>query len=152
MKKIKLTQDKYALVDDEDYEELNQYKWQYDPANYAKRSYKRKTIRMHRAIMNCPKHLQIDHINGNGVDNRKHNLRICTQGQNNCNTKLSKHNTSGIKGVFWHKQAKKWRAMVRVNRKLIYLGYFACINDAKNAYTKAAKEHFGEFYSDGIRN
>lgn len=108
MKKIKLTQGKYAIVDDEDFEWLNQWKWCY--CKYVIRDIilnkKNKRIYMHRLIMNTPEKMQTDHINGNKLDNRRNNLRICTQSQNNMNRKISKLNTSGYRGIYWDKDNK----------------------------------------------
>jgi hypothetical protein len=151
MKKIKLTRNKYALVDDEDYDELNQHKWyahKTKNTSYVRR--RQKTIHMHRVIMNPPSHLHIDHIDGNGLNNQKENLRICTGTQNQGNSKIRKDNTSDIKGVSWHKVNNKWVSHISINGKRKNLGYFSDKNEAKNAYTRAAKEHFGEFYSKGV--
>jgi hypothetical protein len=101
--------------------------------------------------MNCKNGLQVDHVNGDKLDNRKDNLRICNGTQNQGNMKIPKHNTSGIKGVSWHKATKKWVANIRINKKPKYLGSFSSKLDAKEIYTKFAKQYFGEFYSDGIR-
>jgi hypothetical protein len=101
MKKIQLTKNKYALVDDEDYEELNKYNWYYSYQGYAVRTNHRlnKCIYMHRIIMNPLDYKQVDHINHNKLDNRKENLRICDRFQNLQNSKIRLDNKSGIKGV-----------------------------------------------------
>lgn len=156
MKKIQLTQNKYVLVDDEDYIKLNQYNWHVCKGKstyYAiRRSCKlKKTIYMHRVIMNPPNNLNIDHINHNGLDNRKENLRMCNQSQNLGNSRISKHNTSGMKGVCWDKRNKKWIVRIKIYGKNKHLGRFKDKNSAKNVYEKAAKQHFGSFYLDGIR-
>jgi hypothetical protein len=155
MKKIKLTQNKFAIVDDDDYKELNQYNWcaykgRY--THYVVRGSNKlgKNIPIHRQIMNPPDNMQVDHINGNGLDNRKENLRICKISQNIFNGKLRKNNTSGFKGVTYDKKNKKWYSQITVNRKHKFLGRFTDINDAKESYIKAAKDYFGEFYTDGI--
>jgi hypothetical protein len=154
--KISLTKGKYVIVDDEDYEYLNQFTWQLSKGhytNYAIRTYrkkacKRKTMRMHRVIMNPPSHLQIDHKDGNGLNNQKENLRICTQSQNIGNRGVMKNNTSGVKGVHWDKNAKKWRARLGMNGKRKCLGIYDDLDEAKDVYIKAAKEFFGEYYND----
>jgi hypothetical protein len=158
MKKIQLTQNKVAIVDDEDYVELNKYNWYTNKSIntcYARRKVKKElnktTILMHRQIMNPPDNMLIDHINGNGLDNRKENLRICTRSQNNFNIIIPKHNTSGIKGVSFDKSKNKYIANIRVNNTTRHLGAFANKLEAKDAYTKAAKKYHKEFYSDGIR-
>lgn len=157
MSKIQLTQNKYALVDDEDFDELNQHKWCCGKNKYTyyvmrKDSKLKKVIYMHRVIMNQQHNLHVDHINRNGLDNRKENLRVCTKTQNLGNSKIRKDSTSGIKGISWHKRDKKWGSRININGKLKHLGYFSDKFDAKHAYTKAAKEYFGEFYSEGILN
>lgn len=150
MKKIKLTQGKYAIVDDEDFDRLNQYKWYYDN-KYAKRticeSKKRYALYIHRKILNLSSNdkIQVDHINHNKLDNRKENLRLATRGQNSQNrTKLS-NNTSGYKGVSWHKYRNKWRSIIIYNKQYIYLGLFSNKKDAVTAYKHAAIKYHGEF-------
>lgn len=150
MKYINLTQGKRALVDNEDYKHLNQWKWHYSQYGYASRRYvksdgKITKILMHRQIFNANVGIELDHINGNRIDNRKHNLRICTRSQNAMNKYGSKNASSGYKGARWHKGAKKWIANIRVNKILIHLGYFINKEDAARAYNKAAIKYFGEF-------
>lgn len=161
VKKIELTQNKYVLVDDEDFEELNLHKWcviNIKNTFYACRSLwiktekRRKMVYMHRFIMNCPDDKLIDHKDGNGLNNQKENLRICTRSQNGGNSKIRKDNTSGIKGVRFKKHSNKWVANIKINNKIKFLGSFTDINDAKKAYDKAAKKHFRQFYSEGIKN
>lgn len=144
MNRIKLTQGKYAIVDDEDFKWLNQWRWYYD-GRYARMNYKNKKIHMHRLIMNTPKGMDTDHINGNGLDNRRCNLRICTSSQNHINTKKRKNNTSGYKGVFSCQLSKNWRAQIRYNHKSIHIGNFINKIQAAKAYNQKAKELFGEF-------
>ena len=155
MKKIQLTQNKFTIVDDEDYEHLNQFNWHIKKGRntyYAVRTNFKlnKKIPMHRIIMNPSDNMQIDHINGNGLDNRKENLRVCNRYQNGGNSRLSKSNISGIKGVSWNKKNKKWVAQICINSKQGNLGSFINKFEAKEAYEKAAKEYHKEFYSDGI--
>lgn len=155
MKCIKLTQGKYALVDDEDYEQVNKRKWyvSYDNKKwYARRNItdpstkKRIRIRMHREIMDCPKGLDVDHVNHNGLDNRKCNLRICTHSQNLFNQLPRRTNTtSKYKGVYWNKKDRRWRASIGIDGKQIYIGNFSTEIKAAEAYGKKAKELFGEF-------
>lgn len=153
MKEILLTQDKVTIVDGEDFEKLNQFKWCafFNGKNwYGQRGIwingKQKTILMHREIMNVPKGIQIDHRNWNGLDNRKENLRLCTNQQNQFNVKQShKNNKLGIKGICWSKRDKRFRATITVNNKTIHLGYFNVLGDADSAYRKAEEKYFGEF-------
>lgn len=132
MRFIKLTKGKYAMVDDEDYEYLNQWKWQLSSPGYAtrdqqvswenKKQIKRKIL-LHRVIMDCPESKEVDHIDGNRINNQKINLRVCTHQQNAWNqTKLFKHNTSGITGVYFNKLRQRWYAQIKVNGKTISLG------------------------------
>jgi len=165
MKKIKLTQGQYALVDDEDFEDLNKYKWiaQYSSCTktyYVKRHSHRecgkpKHLQMHRVIMNAKKGQVIDHINGNTLDNRKENLRIATYSQNRGNSKRYRNNTSGYKGVSWNKNRQRWEACIGYQNKYIYLGLYTTKEEAALAYNEAAKKYFGEFanlnYDDNLR-
>ena len=137
MKKIKLTRGKYALVDDEDFDMLNKTKWcaiqvrDIRGAWYALTTFEKyKTAYMHRIIMNAPKGSQIDHINRNGLDNRKSNLRFCTFRQNNLNKPLYKTNTSGHRGVHWSKQNKRWVAQLKIHGQCFYLGSFKTLEEA----------------------
>lgn len=100
---------------------------------------------MHRLIMHCPKNKQVDHIDGNGLNNQKCNLRIVTQQQNGWNRGTSGKNRSGYKGVCWLKQNRKWLAKIVVNYDAKSLGYFNSKKDAARAYNIAAKKYFGEF-------
>ena len=89
--------------------------------------------------------MHVDHINGNPLDNRKSNLRICTNAENQRNRGVNKNNTSGYKGVCWAKQNKKWKARIKHNGKLIHLGYYKDKEEAARAYDKKAKELHGEY-------
>lgn len=149
-KEIPLTQGKVALINTEDYDYLNQFKWcaMYNGyAWYAVRNIpkngKQTTIRMHREILKTPQDMDTDHINMNGLDNRRNNLRICTRSQNYMNRGKYKDNISGYKGVYWYN--KKWVAQIKVNAKQIYLGRFKDKEQAAEAYNKAAKKYHGEF-------
>lgn len=153
-----------ATVDiaDADLADLN---WSYTktPTNNVAYSYrsirkngKKYTIHMHRVILarklECDELLPtefVDHINGNGLDNRRENLRLATHQQNLANQKLAKHNTSGYKGVSWNWRAKKWVARIQVNRKNLYLGSFDTPEQAHEAYCKKAIELYGEFANFG---
>ena len=155
MIEIPLTQGQVALIDDEDYDLVSQYKW---CASWNKRtkSYYAKTnirkadgtwtmLQMHRLIMNAQKDEQVDHINHDTVDNRKSELRLCTHSQNSHNQGRNSKNTSGYKGVHWYKRDKKWQAQIKLNGKKIHLGYFSTPEEAHAAYCKAALELHGEF-------
>ena len=100
---------------------------------------------MHRLIMNTPDGMVVDHINGNGLDNQKVNLRNCTDGENKRNRNMPRGNTSGLKGVSWSKQNKKWDARISTNNKQICLGTFSNKEDAYRAYVDACQKYHGNF-------
>jgi len=142
MQKIHLTQGKIALVDDEDFEWLNKWKWYFHKTGYATTNGGK--IFMHRLINNTPQGLHTDHINRKKLDNRRSNLRSVTPGQNSMNTELRKNNTSGYRGVTWHGIGKGyWRAILTVNDKPIHLGLFTSKIDAAKAYNNAVYKYFG---------
>lgn len=137
--KIKLTKGKYAIVDKEDYDFLNQWKWYCNPQGYAVREEYfgmrngkkiRKTIRMHRVINETPEELEVDHRDGNPLNNRKKNLVNVTHSKNMFNLKVANNNSSGYSGVSWHKETKKWRAYINLKGKQIYLGLYNTIEEA----------------------
>lgn len=142
--KIKLTQGKFAIVDDRDYEWLNQWEWYYSSKGYAVRGYPKRVL-MHRVILNTPDGLETDHINLNRLDNRRSNLRSVTSSQNNINKLLREDNKSGFKGVYWHKASKKWLAQISLNRKHYYLGIFVNPKEAAFVYDQAALKYHREF-------
>ena len=138
----------YALVSDEDYEYLSQWKWAKDPTGYARRTNllpKTLSRNMHRLLINPPAGLVVDHINGNRLDNRRENLRLCTQSQNLGNSGINSTNKSGIKGVCYCSQTGKWKAYLSLDGKQHWLGRFGNIEDAARARAIAASEKYGEF-------
>ena len=152
-KHIKLTQGKVALVDDVDFEWLDQYKWFCDKTHSGYRAMrhnptkngKRKMVYMHREIMDASSGIQVDHINHSTLDNRRSNLRLCTNTENTRNGRKRTNNTSGFKGVIWKKDHKKWAAQATLNGKHHHLGYFDDVIKAAHAYDTFAHKHFGEF-------
>jgi len=100
---------------------------------------------MHREIIDAPSEMKVDHIDNNGLNNRRSNLRLATVTQNNANTGLRRNNKSGHKGVFWNRQMKKWQAQIRFENKCFHLGYFTDVGLAAEAYADAAQRLFGEF-------
>lgn len=148
MKYIELTQNKKALVDDEDFEDLNAFKWTYCNGYAARKKPGNKNFFLHTSVMKCPLGKKVDHINGDALDNRKCNLRICTQAQNLRNQKLSKGNTSGYKGVSFMKSGrrqKRWVVKIVLDYKQKHVGYFATKEEGARAYNKAATKLFGEY-------
>lgn len=156
MKTIKLTRDQVVLVDDVDFEQLNQYKWYalWDSklkSFYACRVDKNgKAILMHREIVNTPQHLHTDHRNRNTLDNQRCNLRHCSHSQNQANRakKLQyngKQTSSIYKGVSWDKEKNKWLARIGFQGKMKNLGRFCFESNAARAYDEAAERYFGEF-------
>jgi hypothetical protein len=155
MKEIKLSQGKVALVDDEDFEFLNQFKWYAKKANrtfYALRNSfyvenkKRHTIQMHRVILGLKDlNIKCDHIDHNGLNNQKNNLRHSTNAENCKNQKPKEGYSSIYKGVCWCNKRKKWRANIRINDRQKHIGYFKDEIECAKAYDNMAKIHYKEF-------
>jgi hypothetical protein len=144
---IALTKGLCAIVDAEDYEEVSQYKWSahINGANrYAVRCNKGKRLAMHRFIMKPPKGMVVDHIDGNGLNNRRSNLRICTAQQNQCNRK-PRGRTSRFKGVRYRKEQGKYVAAIMSRGELIHIGCFDDEEEAAHARDRKAIELHGEF-------
>jgi hypothetical protein len=102
-------------------------------------------ICLHRYILDAPKNFEIDHRNNNPLDNRKHNLRVCTHQQNQCNQPLQQNNSSGVTGVSYYAPRKKYRARIKVSQHDIHLGYYATINEAVQARNIGMSCMFGDF-------
>ena len=153
---IPLTRGQVAIVDAEDFEWLSQYKWfvswREDARNYYANtytdeivSYGRKIESMHRLIMKAKKGEIVDHINGNGLDNRKENLRIVTKRENSINSKIQSNNTSGVKGVALDKSRGKWIVQIMIDKKSKNLGRFDTFEEAVKVRKDAEKLYYGEF-------
>ena len=154
-----------TIVDKEDYPQVKDFRWaltNQEHAIYAVakiphpdggwyhypsggRTRRKTAITMHRLIENAPKGKLTDHINHNGLDNRRNNLRIVTTQHNNANQALSNTSKSGYKGVSWHKGAQRWRAYIRYDYKQRHIGHFTDKDEAARAYDAKAKELFGEY-------
>jgi hypothetical protein len=155
-RRIPLTQGKFAIVDPGDYERLAQYKWfavRYERGFYAVRAVKakdgrgrQKNVRMHREILGVPEGKIIDHINHNGLDNRRANLRVATRRQNAWNKRKQRTRCSSkYKGVTWLKREGKWQARIVCKGRSMFIGYFADEKAAARAYDAKAGELFGEY-------
>ena len=154
-RRIKLTLGQYAIVDPEDYERINKYKWNayrgYSSYYSKRKIYNRKngserTVYMHRWIMNAPKGMVVDHINHNGLDNRKENLRFATNAENSRYARKTKNKfCSDYKGIHYIKKVKRWRARITFEGKTRYVGQYRDEISAAKAYDRAAKKYFGEF-------
>jgi hypothetical protein len=148
---MELTIDEHkVIIDDEDYEKISKFKWYIlitvDGNKYVSKTAKSDIKFIHHLVFGKPENGKcIDHINGNGLDNRKSNLRICTNQMNQGNQKIKKSNTSGYKGVGWVKDRKKWRAYICFGRKYKHLGSFESKEEAARKYDEYAKLVFGEF-------
>ncbi len=148
VRRIPLTRGKFALVDARDYYRLVKFTWTASPSTgntfYANRGRNGTTFAMHREIMNPPDHLFVDHIDRNGLNNCRSNLRLCTPGQNNRNINSTK-GSSKYKGVFWSKKRKKWAVHISLDKKSYCIGYFTDEIAAAKAYDEKAKQLHGEF-------
>lgn len=142
------------LVSTEDQDLLEKYKW-YINGGYACRKVKTSEYKihtqqlyLHRVVaerMGLDLSQEIDHINLNKLDNRRTNLRFCTVSQNHYNTRVKSNNSSGYKGVSWHKRSGRWQAQIRFQGQLIALGYYQEAEQAYEAYCSKARELAGDY-------
>lgn len=143
----------FAIVDAADYARLIEYEWRRlgEPGHFYAYRYEKvgpgewRKVFMHRVVNETPDGLFTDHINGDGLDNRRLNLRTVTHAQNMKNRRRGKNNRSGAKGVSFDPEKGRWRAAINVNGKRFRLGRFDTVEEASEAYERAAKEHFGEY-------
>ena len=142
------------LLDDEDYEVYSKYKWflkKHGNTYYARRAVQKNNVRtviyMHRDIFSLITYngKMVDHMNHNGLDNRRENLRICTAAENSYNRVSTVNSTSKYKGVYWCKGRRRWRARIAFNDKFMHLGYFINETDAAKVYNEAALKYHCEF-------
>jgi hypothetical protein len=142
---ITLIRGRNAQIDDDDFEMVSSMKWYFDGKYAINTTPGKKTIRMHQLVMRSLPGQVIDHKNGDGLDNRKENLRFCARFQNSWNMKIHKHNTSGIKGISWCKETQSWHAQFQHCRKKINLGCYDRIEDAEKIYAETTRKLRGEF-------
>lgn len=146
---IPLTRNQVAIVDDADYALVAPYRWHCMAKGYAARRLRvcegSAIVLMHRIIMQAPTDLQIDHINGNKLDNRRSNLRLVTNQQNRFNQRPRKDNKTGYKGVCWNRRVGKFCAQIHHNHTNMLIGHYSTAIEAAHAYNRKAAELFGEY-------
>lgn len=140
---IEASKGQLIIVDDYLLEKVKAFRWYVNRLGYAANDSKPRKL-MHRLVMGFPKE-NVDHKNGNKLDNRLSNLRLCNQSQNAANAPKRKKNVSGYKGVSWNKKFGKWEAYLTKDYKHIFLGYFDDRREAALAYNKRATIEFGNF-------
>lgn len=147
MKNLLLTQNKFAIVDDEDYVNLVGRKWQYN-SGYASTYINGKNILLHRYLLNPELDKEVDHINRNKLDNRRSNLRVCTRKENGRNRSLAINNSSGYHGVYFsktEKRKKRWTVSIRIDGIKKTIGRYLTGKQAAKAYDEKALKYHGEF-------
>ena len=151
--KIPLSRGIFALIDESDLPLIEKHKWHVNKSPYnihaatnIKQENKQwKLFKMHRFILNAPKEMQVDHINHDGLDNRRENLRLCTPSQNSANRRARKNGTSKFRGVSWHKVDRKWMVALAKEGRIEYVGRFENEIEAAKAYNTKAIELHGAF-------
>ena len=149
MRTLQITRGYSVFLDDDDFERFGKYRWYASICGkrvYASREVSKTHSYLHREIMKAPKGLFVDHKNHNTLDNRKENLRLCTQVENNRNRAgAQSRSKSGIRGVWWVESRKKWATSIAVNKRTIPLGRFVKLEDAIKARKDAQDKYYGEF-------
>lgn len=136
----------YFLFDKEDYDKIKETKWYYDKNGYVCSC----NEWLHRVITDCPKGMEVDHINHNTLDNRKSNLRICTHQENLMNQNLNKNNKSGNKGVCYSKSINKYVATIGFKGKTINLGSYSTIDEAISVRKEAELKYFKQYSNKNL--
>lgn len=142
--------DRPFIFDIDDFDKVSRYHWYEETNGYIRSSGKKKEdkVFLHRLVMNASDDINIDHINHNTFDNKKSNLRIATTSQNAMNRIKGSNNTSSVTGVVWVKSRNNWKAEIKLNDKMIYLGNYEKFEDAVKARKDAEDIYFGEFSYD----
>lgn len=148
---LPLSQGYVAIIDDED-AHLARFKWHAAVRAhtvYAARNVRRggvgSLVLLHREVLNAAKGVQVDHMNRDGLDCRRENLRVATASQNQANSAHRRHASAPYKGVRWKKDHKKWEARIRFGGRDLHIGYFATAKEAACAYNAEAVKRFGQF-------
>lgn len=138
-----------CIIDTEDIEIIKMSTWSLSNGRHTQYCKSNELGPLHRLIMQVSdSNIIIDHINHNGLDNRKCNLRICTNQENICNCEIPKNNKSGCKGVYWAKDKQKWTVQITINNKTKYIGRYNTLEEAINARREASKQYYGKFAND----
>lgn len=144
--KVPLPHGEYSVIDEIDVAIVRKYLWSKTVSGYAQGANGSGLPQlMHRVIMSPPKGVEVDHINGDKLDNRRQNLRLCSNAENQRNTSARRECTSSYKGVNFDKASGRWRARIGINRKTIHIGRYTSEIEAAHAYDNAARKAFGEF-------
>lgn len=144
--------DKIILIDDEDYELFCSHNWHFVKGRNTFYLYtniikdkKRKTVALHQIILTCPKDMCIDHIDRNGLNNQRSNLRVCNRSENQCNQFKRKNTSSQYRGVSWNKYQQRWECYINKDQKRTFIGKFKSEVEAARKWDEYAKKIHGEF-------
>lgn len=142
---LELSNGGFTLVDQADLPLVQDETWRHKRDGRHIYVFNGHGLRMHRVLLDAPDGMLVDHVNGNGLDNRRSNLRLCTQQENQRNRQHGLGVHSRFRGVTLHTKSGRWQAQIKVDGKSLYLGLFDDEREAARAYDAAAREHFGEF-------